>query len=370
MRKLVPGAVAGLVASALLVTPAFAAPANVTVRVEGDAQTLVPRTAVTTTTAPVGKPGQATCSGTSALGALDQATGGDWTGTYDAGFSTYTLATVKGELHDGATSTYWAFWLNDSYAALSVCAQELQEGDRVLIVPDCFAPGCVEASPLRITGLPATAAPGAPVTVKVEQLTAPVYPATETTAAPAAGATVSYRGATATAGADGNAVLTFSGTGPQAVQATKPGHIRSAAETVCVTTGADGACGTTAPAPTGPDTTAPTAKLTGLANGKVFSRKRAPRQLRGTVSADPSGIKSVRLAITRRVGERCWAFDGAAERFARHRCGGSRSFRIGDRADWSYLLPKRLARGRYTIRVAAIDNAGNAASSTTRIRVK
>ena len=78
----------------------------------------------------------------------------------------------------------------------------------------------------------------------------------------------------------------------------------------------------------------------------------------------------MRLAISRRVGERCWAFDGAAERFERHRCGGSRSFRIGDRADWSYLLPKRLARGRYTIRVAAIDNAGNAASSTTRIRVK
>ena len=52
-------------------------------------------------------------------------------------------------------------------------------------------------------------------------------------------------------------------------------------------------------------------------------------------------------------------FDGGSERFERHRCGGSRSFRIGDRADWSYLLPKRLPKGRYTIRVVAIDNAGN-----------
>ena len=67
--------------------------------------------------------------------------------------------------------------------------------------------------------------------------------------------------------------------------------------------------------------------------------------------AVPSGIKSVRLSILRRHKGRCWAFDGDAERFKRHRCGGSRSFRIGDRAEWSYLLPKRLPVGRYTIRV-------------------
>jgi hypothetical protein len=118
------------------------------------------------------------------------------------------------------------------------------------------------------------------------------------------------------------------------------------------------------------DKTAPVATIAGLKKGQVFSRKRAPRELRGTVSADPSGIKSVRLSIVRRHKGRCWAFDGEAERFERHRCGGSRSFRIGDRADWSYLLPKRLARGRYTIRVAAIDKAGNASASETGIRVR
>jgi hypothetical protein len=112
------------------------------------------------------------------------------------------------------------------------------------------------------------------------------------------------------------------------------------------------------------------AAFTGLKRGKVFSRKRAPRRLRGTVSADPSGIQSVRLSIVRKRKDRCWAFDGATERFKRHRCGGSRSFRIGDRAAWSYLLPKRLPRGRYTIRVAAIDKAGNASATKTRIRVK
>jgi hypothetical protein len=102
----------------------------------------------------------------------------------------------------------------------------------------------------------------------------------------------------------------------------------------------------------------------------VFKRKRAPKELRGTVSADPSGIKSVRLSIVRKRGGRCWAFDGTSERFKPHRCEGSRSFRIGDRAEWSYLLPNRLPVGRYTIRVVAIDKAGNDSVTETKIRVK
>ncbi len=374
MKTSVPGLLAGLVATAALAAPALAAPANVTVRVEGDAATLVPRTAVTTTPAPVGKPGSPTCSGTSALGALDRATGGDWTGTYDPGFATYTLVAVKGETHDTATSSYWSFWINDTYSSTSVCGQELQEGDSVLLVPDCYAATCTPVSPLRLTGVPATAAPGATVAVKVQELHQPVFPATETTVVPATGATVHAGGATATAGADGVAQLTLAGSGPVAVQATKAGHTRSATEATCVTTGADGACGTTAtgapPAAAVPDTTAPVASISGLKRGTVFSRRKAPRELSGTVTADPSGLKSVRLSIARKRGKRCWVFDGGSERFERHRCRGSRSFRIGDRADWSYLLPRRLPRGRYAIRVVAIDKAGNDAATETVVRVR
>ncbi len=116
------------------------------------------------------------------------------------------------------------------------------------------------------------------------------------------------------------------------------------------------------------DTTAPTATIAGLK--KRYAHGRGPRELRGTVSADPSGIKSVRLAITRRKGDRCWTFAGGRERFVRHRCGGWKSFKIGDRADWSYLLPKRLGTGRYTIRVVAIDKAGNDGATRERIRVR
>jgi hypothetical protein len=372
MKRFVPGALAGFAAAMLLAAPALAAPGNVAVRIEGDAQTLLPRTVVTTTTAAVGKPGQPTCEGTSALGALDRATGGDWSGPYDTGFQTYSLEALKGERHDGATSSYWAFWINYTYASASVCLQQVQEGDDLLFVPECYATGCTPASPLRVSGVPATIAPGGTVTVRVDAYSPPVFPATETTSAPAEGATVAFGDSTATTGADGTATLTFSGSGAKTVQATKPGHVRSATQSTCVTTGSDGACGSQLP--TGPaqvkDETAPVASFSGLAKGKVFKRKRAPRTLRGTVSADPSGIKSVRLSIVRKRGGRCWAFDGAGERFTPHRCGGSRSFRIGDRAEWSYLLPRRLPRGRYTIRVIAIDNAGNDSATETEIRVK
>ena len=34
-------------------------------------------------------------------------------------------------------------------------------------------------------------------------------------------------------------------------------------------------------------------------------------------------------------------------------------FAIGDRPDWSYLLPARLGQGRYVLDVIAIDKAGN-----------
>jgi hypothetical protein len=186
---------------------------------------------------------------------------------------------------------------------------------------------------------------------------------------------VAAGGQTATTGADGRATLTLATPGPVTIAATKAGRVRTAAVT-CVTSGADGSCGTQLPpgTPLGTgaqsDTSAPVATFAGLPDGKVFSRRRAPRELRGSVAPDPSGLKSVRLSIVRKVGKRCWAFDGARERFKRHRCGGTRSFRLGDRADWSYLLPRKLRTGRYTIKVVAIDKAGNTAATETRIRVR
>ena len=191
MKKKLSGVIAGLVVALACAAPALAAPATVTVRVEGESRTLVPRTSVTTTTAPAGRPGQPTCSGTSALGALNLATGGDWNGTYDTGFGDYLVDTVRGERWYDAfpadPSRYWSFWINYRSASTGLCGAELQPQDEVLLFADCFSATnvCSSSLPLRLSGVPATASPGQSVTVRVEQF------AFDGTAAPADGATVS-----------------------------------------------------------------------------------------------------------------------------------------------------------------------------------
>jgi hypothetical protein len=361
MKRFVPGALAGLAAAALLAAPAFAGP-TVTVRVEGQSATLLERTQVTLPATP---PPVAGCQAGSAAAALEEATQGNWD-------RQVLVQTILGETHAFADSDYWALWNGRSggyqFSMLGACDQIMAAGDEALFLvdrspPPDFAP---TAFPLALRGLPAAVQVGAPVSVSVVSF------GLDGTATPVEGATVGGGGASAVTGADGAAALTFAQPGTFVVKASKAGSVVSAGEgvTVSVTPPPPPAPGAGGGAPAAADTTAPTATIAALRSGRVFSRKRAPRELRGTVSADPSGIKSVRLSILRRNRGRCWAFDGESERFKRHRCGGSRSFRIGDSAEWSYLLPKRLPRGRYTIRVAAVDKAGNDSATETRIRVR
>ena len=205
------------------------------------------------------------------------------------------------------------------------------------------------------------------MTVTVQQYTP--HPNGTTSVSPAAGATVASGGGGATTGDDGTAQIAFSGSGVQAVQATKPGHVRSATESTCVTTGSDGACGGQRPSNAvlgnASDRTAPLASFRRLRHHKVYKRTRAPRKLAGRVTPDPSGLAEVRLSIKRRVDGRCWRYSGSNERFKRSLCDGWRSFAIGDRAEWSYLLPRRLGKGRYALRAVAVDKAGN--HSVTRV---
>ena len=382
MKKIPPGAFAALLATMLLAAPpALAGPAHVTVRVEGATQTLVPRSAVTTDTTPVLVDGGNSCSGTSAGGALYKAVAGDLGGSWgDFGFL---LERVKGETQTAPPSSdpapFWSFWVNYQSQNQGLCATELQEGDDVLVFADCFSRTgkCSGLTPLRIAGVPATVAPGEAVTVKLDEfvVTCDVNFNCATTPRPAENATVTAAGKTVITGADGTARLTLSAPGPVTIAATKPSRVRTAALT-CVTTGGDGSCGSQLPASAvlgtekADDHTAPVASFSRLENGKVFKHGHGPRKLSGSVTADPSGLLSVRLSILRKTPTGCWAFDGRRERFEPHRCGGRQSFRIGDRAEWSYLLPKRLPRGRYTIRAVAIDRAGNDSVTRVVIRVK
>ena len=368
---------------ALGAAPAVAAgPASVTVRVEGDADTLVARTALTTTTAPVNKDGMAghDCTGTSAAGALEQGSAGNWSGAYSPGLG-YSVGTVKGETHAFGSGQFWGFFLNDQLASNGICGIELQAGDNVLLAP--IAETGTSFGVLSLSGLPATARPGQPFTVKVTRTTSDFNGAV--TRAPVAGATVTGAGVAVSTAADGTAQVTLAARGPASLRATHAGDIRSASETVCVTDGSDGACGSATSAASAcatsgddgycgtKDRRAPRGKLVSIKERQHFRHGKGPRKLSGVVTADPSGIAAVRLRLTRNDHGRCQTFDGRREQMvALSRCGAKRGkwFSAGDREQWSYLLPARLGPGRYVLDLRVADRAGNVDTLLQRTRTR
>jgi hypothetical protein len=382
------GLLAVALASACLL-PAAAAlagtPATVTVRVEGDAATLVPRASLITSTTPVLKDGTHACSGTSAGGALDDATAGNWAGTWDSNLGgDYTVDAIMGESHPFHSGQYWELFINDVPASTGACQSELQGGDSVLFAPSPESGN--GPAPLELT-VPASAQRGQSFTVNaVEVVTTfppPNYSAT-TTRQPAAGVSISGGDAPATTGADGTATVTVGQSGPTGLRAAKAGDVRSATETVCVHDGNDGTCGTTAPTAIAPcatnghdglcgtvDRTPALAQIKGIAEHERFGRGKGPRTLEGIVNVDPSGLRAVELRLTRNDGGRCSAFRGGVERFVpMRRCGAAHGpwFSAGDRTPWSYLLPARLPRGRYVLDVRSTDGAGNVDATLQRTR--
>ena len=364
MHKLIAGLAAGL---ALLVAApaALAAPATVDLRIEGPDRTLF-EGPVTTDVRPFQFTGDAVqhrCDATvpesggtsstpvptrgAAIVAAARQTpfqlGGMWSDQY----GNPTIDSVAGEdvSYDNATQRYLAEFKNGKASSTGACGDPIAAGDRVL-----FAYASFGEHALALTG-PGSARPGETATVKVTDAE---------DGSPVAGAVVDGH----TTGAGGTAVVgPFTQRGDQDLKAAKANTIRSNRLRICVSDGSDGFCGA---APAGPgadgaaarDTVAPATTLA-LRDGAVFSRRRAPRLLRGKVDADPSGLQGVKLRLTRRVGSKCAYFSGRREQFRPVRCGRGSFFRIGDRADWTYLLPKRLGRGRYVLEAKAIDGAYN-----------
>src|SRR5262249_54784607 len=172
---------------------ALAGPASVTVRVEGSTETKLAATEVTTTTAPVNKDGNPadSCTGTSAAGALQLATGGNWTGPWFSGLG-YSVETIEGESYPFTGLYYWNFWLDNKPSATGVCAAELSAGDSVLFFPECFSEvrGQCPPSPNPLgVEAPAVAEAGTPIEVTVAS-----YDHASGALAPAARATVSSEG--------------------------------------------------------------------------------------------------------------------------------------------------------------------------------
>lgn len=372
-----------LVAYVLVQAPrpaAAAGPATVTVRVVGaSGQSLLPLTQVTTTTTPVvkeehGKP-EGSCTGTSAAGALELATKGNWGGEWNASFG-YGVETIEGVSYPFTQPDFWDFWLDNKSSEIGVCGAELNQGDSVLFFVECFSKtaGVCPSTPPNVLAIeaPATVEVGKPVTVTVLS-----YPNPGGEPKPMAGAHVGGWSSSTVTDSMGHATLVFPGDATYTLRATgASGESEIPGEAfVCAHEGNDGTCGTTAPThhteQPSPSTPGPRivtnsppvlqATIVGVRNGHVYTRRSAPRLLRGVVVL-PAGtlLRSVRISLKRRYHGHCFGFNGAKVRFVRLRCGKPASFfSVGTQASFSYLLPARLPRGLYTYDIEAVDAAGH-----------
>ncbi len=372
MTSLSRGLLVALLALACSAAPAVAGP-TVSIRVEAvSAGTLVPTTQVALADGTFRKNATNTqdCNRSSIAGALEQATGGDWGGAEHPTFGQQ-IERVRSVTLPINGDKYWSVWINRRFGSGGNC-DPVQQGDEIVLAATCAAAGatdCWSGTPLDLRA-PATVRPGEAFSVDVSEVAFDAnFNASDV---PSSGATVSGGGASATTGADGRAALTVTQRGPVTLTATKPDNPREAVQ-VCVTDGADGFCGTRTPAGQtfGPatseqsalvrDTTRPFAAISGLRDGRVFSRRRAPRVLRGSVD-EAGGVLMVKLRLSRTSRGKCWSYSGKRERFVRRsRCGAERGwgFTVGDKATWEYQLARRLPRGRYVLDVNAVDRAYN-----------
>lgn len=392
MNLITRGLTAAVLLAVLAAPPAFAAP-TVTIRVEGETKTLLPTTTVTLDPAQVEGVSDE-CPGDTVAGALDKGTKGDWD-------KSPFVNTIMGETHSFQRDDYWAAWYGGRLSD-AICKQKVQEGDEVILIGGFYDKDFRPVQrPLAIREAPRTVTAGQPFEVFVTRQEPDFengnFGVGSGTPQPAAGRTVFGGGASAVTGADGRVTLTLGQPGEFTLQAATEGTQSDRSVPIpitvgpanepppppppppaepagptappCFTNGADGRCGTR-------DLQPPVAFITSIEEGEVFARRSGPRELRGTagilgargVEPDGTGILMVKLRLTRRVGGRCSTWSPSRERFVPRRCGADNGFwwRIGETADWEYVLPERLARGRYVLDADAIDRTGNRMRSRWR----
>lgn len=341
-RKLI-GSVVGALAAAALAAPlahAAGAPARVNVRAEAPGRTLVDATITTTRTA-VKPDGTHACSGTSAGGALWQASAGNWSGTWFDSIGDYAVDEIAGARAPADFSAYWAFWLNGKMSTTGVCGTELHPGDDVLEFLCTSTPDFSSCTNLPLE-LQVVRPRGGKFDLKVVRLRG------DGTSTPVAGATVAGGVQPVRTAADGTATVRLRD-GQSTLRASHAGDVPS--NRLQCHRGPHGAgCGSR-------DRTPPTVTVKGIADGATFDAAHAPRTLRGT-AIDPSGA-GVGFRLTRRADGACTAFDGDKARFRPCGRGGAPLVDAGDGPRWSYLLPARLAAGSYRLVVIATDDAVN-----------
>jgi hypothetical protein len=245
LARRLAGAVLSLLAVAALAAAfsggaarAATASSAITVRVEGPKSTLLAATAVTLSAGNFTKNGVAadSCPGTSAGGALQVATHGDWAGTWSASYRSYFLTGIDGVSYPASGAEYWAFWVNDAPSASGICSYHPRAGDSLLFFPDCYGKTCPKNAGVLGVKAPSVVAAGKPFTVFVT-----AYSDAKGTPSHAAGATVRAGSVAVRTGAAGAATLTLTHTGQVTLAVSEPDAVRTEAS-VCVATGTAKSC--------------------------------------------------------------------------------------------------------------------------------
>ncbi len=213
---------------ALLIAPAaaLAAGTTVTVRVEGAKRTLLAQKSVHTHAGSITKDGapKGSCPAADAVGAFNQATHGNWIGTYSSGLG-LEITKIMGERHVfSRDNSYWGFWINNKFASFGICEQKLKKGDRLLFAP---APDKGSVFPTAIKA-PRTSRTGSSFKVRV------IYYNAAGKATPLAKAHVQTGKASAITNSAGYVTVQSPSAGRYRFTATEKGYIRPVPVTVRV----------------------------------------------------------------------------------------------------------------------------------------
>jgi Prenyltransferase and squalene oxidase repeat len=255
-----------------------------------------------------------------------------WRGGWNPDFQDFFVDLIGPDGSDDATASYWGVLVDWRYVA-GGCRASAAPGAEVL-----WAYGAErKAFILRLAG-PSRAAVGETVTVTVRD--GRIRPAAGTDGGPVMGAVV---GGVAT-DAEGHARLRYDTAGLRLLKAEHPDGIRSNALALCV---GDAACqGAALPPPTAPVPTPSGPAIAKIRPGERFARGAGPRILRGR-----AGGSAVELALARRTGRGCDAWDAGRRMLAARRCGTApEPFKVAVRdVAWRYALGRDLPPGRYTL---------------------
>jgi len=315
--------------------------AEVAVRVEGAARTLLERTVDATVHRVDGGDGSGShvCAGPigekagpTVTGALDdaaRAAGLGWTGRWSSSSGDFLIDGIAGEA--ATPSGPWTILLNGVPTPVGGCSMKVAGGDSVLFARDVV----FQTMTLGLSG-PARVEPGEPFQLLVED--------DRNAGVPVAGAEVDSGEMSATTDAGGLAGFAIAEPGRYTFKATHPDGIRSNSVRVCVGVG-----GCTAGA-------GPPVRISGLVDGSAFMRGAAPRRLRGTLRSGATPLVALK---GRGFGGLCRHLASSGKGLAGRSCGAKLSWVPQAPGGLAWEQPVgRLPPGRYRILVRAEGTSG------------